>query len=134
MRCPDIKVEVIAQFKNEHLAEILPLGFQTVVFAEVSDEDKKVSPTYFNNRLLSLGYMIPKGNFERLLFVGANGATYSDHWLYCYIGFTPINVFRKMSFTEILIQKQLTIKQTQHENSNNRNPASDQKQIVSDSD
>jgi len=109
----ELKVKVIFDSKNENFKQVLPIGFETLLYVNVTDKEQVIpaKDIYDWGRIEKLpdgsrGYKlvmhlpeqkIPAGNFTGFTFKGANGETYAEQWIYHNVGPKPISeIFEKL--------------------------------------
>ena len=101
-----IPVRVIYKSKNEAFAEIIPTDFETEMYVHVTDEEEiipeKTVHRYNGNKIIGTitypSYVIEKGTFNGLTFLGKNGEIYASDWIDRIIGPRPISeVFEKIN-------------------------------------
>jgi hypothetical protein len=102
----EMKVKVIFDSKNSAFKEVLPLGFETTITTQVTDEDEVIPEKvgYRKNKdtgkvesyVYQPAEIKPKGTFLNLTFVGANGNVYDGDFPYRCLGKSLGDVFQKL--------------------------------------
>lgn len=109
-------VKVIFNCKNNIFHEVLPFGFETTLFVNVSDEEEIIPEKHVaitDEKGFPIGQYrtypavtVPKGNFIGFTFKGANGEIYACNWIDNVIGLRPISeIFKKISVKNLELPK-----------------------------
>lgn len=97
------RIKVRVKYTQLSMDDVLPLNFETELVTWVTSDDEVIPAKYATietkegrvTKLISDEFTIPKGNYKKTNFIGANGETYGDDWIYKCTGKSIADIFEK---------------------------------------